>query len=317
LHQFDENHPELKGFSEYYQSEIEPVFYGLESNRWGAILSARKYSLILILITFGVMWYSHKINEPRVVQIALFLLGVFLVLSLFYVKKDFLKAGTKQSFVSAICNYVGWEFRSEPSVNLNLEVWQSLFLLPKAHEVLKVGFGLDVSIEDEITGQVHGAEFRSIEVELMRVFDSDLKWTFQGQLMSITFPRKFLGRTCVLRNKLSFQNNMAGDMKHVGLVDPAFQSVFKAYSTDQVEARYLLTPVFMETLMDLERSVNGQNIRFGFVGNQLLIAVETEDRFEIGSMSKTLMAPSRTQKILDEICAIYEVVDIVSHAKRG
>ncbi len=37
----------------------------------------------------------------------------------------------------------------------------------------------------------------------------------------------------------------------VHLEDPRFDGVFTVYSTDQVEARYLLTPTFMERLADL------------------------------------------------------------------
>ena len=106
-------------------------------------------------------------------------------------------------------------------------------------------------------------------------------------------------------------------MKCVGLVDPVFEKIFEAFGTDQVEARYLLTPVFMQTLVDLENSINGKNIRFGFDKNQLFIAVETNDQYEAGSMFKPLIDPARTQKILDEIGAVYDVVDIVSRAKRG
>jgi len=40
-------------------------------------------------------------------------------------------------------------------------------------------------------------------------------------------------------------------MKRVGLVDPVFEKIFEAYGTDQVEARYLLTPTFMQRLVRL------------------------------------------------------------------
>lgn len=42
---------------------------------------------------------------------------------------------------------------------------------------------------------------------------------------------------------------------------------------------------------------------------QLLIAVETENRYEAGSMFEPLTATGRTQKILDEIGAIYDIID--------
>ena len=55
--------------------------------------------------------------------------------------------------------------------------------------------------------------------------------------------------------------------------------------------------------------MDGKNIRFGFIGGLLLIVVETDNRFEAGSMYKPLVAPERTQKILDEFSALLDVID--------
>ena len=65
----------------------------------------------------------------------------------------------------------------------------------------------------------------------------------------------------------------------------------------------------MQRLVDLENSVDGKKIRFGFTGGLLLIAVETANRYESGSMFKPLIDAERTQKVLDEIGAIYDVID--------
>jgi len=65
----------------------------------------------------------------------------------------------------------------------------------------------------------------------------------------------------------------------------------------------------MQRLVDLETSVSGKNIRFGFTGGRLLIVVETPNQFEAGSMFTPLTQKDRTQKILDEIAAVYHVVD--------
>ena len=98
-------------------------------------------------------------------------------------------------------------------------------------------------------------------------------------------------------------------MKRIGLADPVFEKMFEAYGTDQVEGRVILDPAFMQRMVDLETSIDGSNIRFGFDQDKLFIAVETPDQFEAGSMLKALDRPERTQKILDEIGAVFDVVD--------
>jgi len=225
-----------------------------------------------------------------------------------------IRGETKERIVGGICNYVGWRFQAEAVDRPDLELLATYGLLPKGYHKKTTG-GIDwssgkrSSFEDQMSGQAHGAQFTSVETHLERKNDDNWQTVFRGQVMTLTFPRKFLGKTVVLRDKGRFQSKKRGDMKRVGLVDPVFEKIFEAYSTDQVESRYLLDPLFMQKLVDLERSVDGKKIRFGFIDGQLLIVVETPNRFEAGSMLKPLTTPDRTQKILDEVGAIYDIVD--------
>ena len=47
------------------------------------------------------------------------------------------------------------------------------------------------------------------------------------------------------------------------------------------------------------------------VAGQLLIVVQTPNRFEGGSMLKSMTAQERTQKTLDEIGIVYDIVDAI------
>jgi len=220
------------------------------------------------------------------------------------------KGYAKGKIVSGICTFIGWTFQEKVTLKPDLDLLGQYALIPK-------GFGSKSSssyragFEDQMFGAAHGADFSSVEAHLERRSDDDWVTAFRGQIMTLTFPRKFLGQTVVLRDKGMFQSKKRGDMKRVGLVDPVFEKIFEAYSTDQVESRYLLDPAFMQKLVDLERSVDGKRIRFGFIEGQLLIVVETKNRYEAGSMLQPLTSPERTQKILDEIGAIYDIVDAV------
>ncbi|WP_418152000.1 DUF3137 domain-containing protein [Litorimonas sp. RW-G-Af-16] len=222
---------------------------------------------------------------------------------------------TKDNIVGGICRYIGWRFSAEVSDIPQLTLWSHLGLLPGGFVTGDKNAGSRASFEDEMQGEAHGAQFRSLEVHLERRGKNSYNTVMRGQMMTITFPRKFLGKTVVLRDKGFLQRKTRGDMKRVGLVDPVFERIFEAYSTDQVEARYLLTPDFMQKLVDLERSVNGSQIRFGFMQGQLLIVVETPNRYEAGSMFEPLTKPEPTQKILDEIGAVYDVIDAVLKPK--
>ena len=316
MHQFTEHHAEFKGFSRYYHDEIFPLLAARDGHRREAIKKVKIWGTALTVLAIVLAIYAYlSTSEPR---LPVFILGGGIAgLSLIYAGlTKSVKQDTKDKIVGCICRYVGWQFQEEVKQTPDLEYWSALGLLPKGYKAGSIS-GKRSSFEDQMWGEAHGAQFSSVEVHLERKGDKSWHTTLRGQMMTITFPRQFLGRTVVLRDKGFLQGKSKGDMKRVGLVDPVFEKIFEAYSTDQVESRYLLDPVFMQKLIDLERSVDGKKIRFGFIDGSLLIVVETPNRFEAGSMLKPLTAPDRTQKILDEIGAVYDVIDGVIKPQRG
>jgi len=309
MHQFDEHHAELKGFSKYFHDEIFPLLAAQDGSRRAALSKAKIYGAAIagIAALIAIFLYMRS-NNVRLIVFALGG-GVVANLGLYSWLMKSVRGHAKERIVSAICAFIGWTFRSAITDKPDLDLLGNYGLIPKGFNV--TGSGKRTSFEDQMSGQAHGAQFKSVEAHLERKHDDNWSTVFRGQIMTLTFPRQFLGQTVVLRDKGMFQRKKRGDMKRVGLVDPVFEKIFEAYSTDQVEARYLLDPIFMQKLVDLERSVDGKKIRFGFIEGQLFIVVETPNRFEAGSMLKPLTAPDRTQKILDEVGAIYDIVDAV------
>jgi len=313
LHQFNEHHPELKGFSEFYDQQVRPYLLGQEEARKMALKKAIAFGSLIAVI--GLIIAIALVIKSGTGKLFFFIAFVTIVavVSLYqYMFRD-VSALTKQKIVGSICQFAGWTFDAKPSVGPELNIWTALRLIPAGYgtgsATKNFSNGKKTKYEDHIFGRAHDTDFESFEVKLTRKVDDKTVTEFHGQLMAITFPRKFLGRTIVLRDKGWLQGKKKGEMKRVGLVDPVFEKIFEAYGTDQVEARYLLTPTFMQKLVDLEHSIDGKNIRFGFDSSKLFIAVETGNQFESGSMLEPLMTPARTQKILDEIGAIYDVID--------
>ncbi len=68
--------------------------------------------------------------------------------------------------------------------------------------------------------------------------------------------------------------------KLVKLENPEFEKLFVVYSTDQVEARYILTPVMMEAMTRMRKQFN-RTIYFSFIGSRVYIAISyTNNLFE-------------------------------------
>ena len=310
MHQFDEHHPELKGFSKHFHEEIFPLLAAQDSSRRVAVRKAKIFGTLIVVIAIVLAIFIFlRTDKFQLGFFALFFGGAG-SFGLYKKLTKTVKSYAKGKIVSGICTFIGWMFQEKVTLKPDLDLLGQYALIPKGFGS-KSSSSYRASFEDQMSGAAHGAEFHSVESHLERKSDDDWVTAFRGQIMTLTFPRKFLGQTVVLRDKGMFQRKKHGDMKRVGLVDPVFEKIFEAYSTDQVESRYLLDPAFMQKLVDLERSVDGKKIRFGFIEGQLLIVVETKNRYEAGSMLKPLTAPERTQKILDEIGAIYDIVDAV------
>jgi len=305
MHQFDEHHPEFKGFSQYFFDEMRPYLFVREKDRKQAVASVRNIRLGGAgLGIVGAIFMAQKAEPIAAIFSAFF---AFIVVSILSGRKlKGLKGQTKTKLVTGVCDFLGWQFLESAVAPTSLRMLQTNRLLPG---------GVDrAHFEDQISGQVHGTDFQSVEALLQRR-DQDEEGRvryvtlFRGQIMEIDFHKDFSGRTVVLRDKGWFNKEKKSGMKRVGLVDPVFEKIFEAYGTDQVEARYLLTPDVMQKLVDLEQKLDGKKIRFAFLESKLYIVVATPNRYEAGSMFQSLMAPERTQRILDEIGAIYDVID--------
>ncbi len=305
VHQFQTRHPEFAGFSEYYAERIRPELIARDDARKAAVKRGAMAGAATVgaLAAIGALAAFAK-GDPAFLAGAVFVGAMLGHASwVFYTRK--IRTETKSRLVEAVLGHVGWRFDAFVG-SFDTEPFDALFLLPSKYD--------RANFEDAITGEAHGAPFRSIEAHLERETkdhrgNRHYKTVFRGQLMTLDFPTRVFGRTVVLRDKGMFNRKTRGDMKRVGLVDPTFEKLFEAYSTDQVEGRVILDPVFMQAMLDLEASVSGRNIRFGFDDDTLFIAVETPNQFEAGPMTRSLDDPAPTQKIIDEVGLLFDIAD--------
>lgn len=181
------------------------------------------------------------------------------------------------------------------------------------------------SFEDHIAGPVDGSQMELYEAHLEERRRSKNRTyyvtVFRGVLIRIQFPRKVEGTTVITRdrgwfNGLTAMGKKWGSKKleRIGLVDPTFEKIFEVYGDDQVLARYMLTPSFMERLMDLEKALHGKQVRAAFLpgeagqGGELILAAETGNQFEVGSMFQPLASKTRVETVVRELAALRRVI---------
>lgn len=115
---------------------------------------------------------------------------------------------------------------------------------------------------------------------------------------------------------------MGGGIGKAEMESPEFNAQFRVYAADQVETRVLLTPGFMEQMMEaaaLLRQLAGpmasggasRGLQWSFLGSRLLILLPTKyPLFAPGSLFRPV-APDDVQGVIDRLSQIRHVTEVL------
>ena len=99
-------------------------------------------------------------------------------------------------------------------------------------------------------------------------------------------------------------------LNKVLLEDPEFTKRFDIYSSDQIEARYLVTTSFMQRFYDLNTAFGAKNAKCSFYNDKLMIAINTKKNlFEVCNLYKSMLDPSSIDNFYNELDSIYQMID--------
>jgi len=133
---------------------------------------------------------------------------------------------------------------------------------------------------------------------------------FKGLFFNADFNKEFKGRTYVspdyaekILGKFGrkFQG-ISGAAPLVQLESVEFEKVFVVHSTDQIEARYILTPALMEAMLRIKQQINC-DVHFSFVGSRVYCAM---------GMRKNLFEPRVFGQLADttDVTNMYRLFEI-------
>ncbi|MGJ0485853.1 MAG: DUF3137 domain-containing protein [Methylomicrobium sp.] len=143
--------------------------------------------------------------------------------------------------------------------------------------------------DDLVEGTFGATRFRFSELlhqEKHETTDSkgrrQTRWVtiFQGIFFIADFNKHFLGKTYVVPDARGsflgigklFEKWSFGRGSIVELENPEFEKLFTVYGTDQVEARYILSPSLMERLVNF-RNKAGTRVHISFIHSKLFVAL--------------------------------------------
>lgn len=170
--------------------------------------------------------------------------------------------------------------------------------------------------KDYIQGEYKNLKVRLSEIELIKITtsyqDSKIVETekdlFKGLFISVSMNKQFSSSTYIIPNYWMKIFNQFPGCSRVILEDIEFEEAFDVYSSDQIEARYILTTGFMERLVKVNRN---SQIRCSFIEGEMLIAISLTDSFmPILQLNKPLDYQVIKQ-VNQRINIIHELIDVL------
>lgn len=263
---------------ETLSAELTPILRSLEEKRLALKAEGHKNGLwgIGICLLVGLVctiWTGGAWGMLALVAV----IAAFVYYACVNAKSAALTACYKQEVISRIISTFCSEARFTPGGGVDESVFRSsgLFTSPDRYHS-----------EDLIEGRLDKTDFYCAEVHAEeRCTRTDSKgrtteyWVdiFRGFFFVADFHKDFQGVTRVYRDSI-IKFGRGGT--RVKLENPDFEKTFDVYSSDPVEARYLLTPAMMERLLQVERTFGG-GISLSFLQSKVLIAIpDRKDHFE-------------------------------------
>lgn len=175
-----------------------------------------------------------------------------------------------------------------------------------------------VGADDEIVGRYCGVPLSIVELRLDDTRGKNAITVFDGLFARIELPRRLAGTTAVIADAglLGGLHDLWGERaaSRVRIESPAFEQVYQVHGTDQIGARALLTPAFVERFMTLgERTGFGRPLALA-QGNQLTIVLPKQgmgDLFEPPDYAQPATSRAALAKLHDDLQAVLNVADAV------
>jgi hypothetical protein len=244
----------------------------------GRIWKATMAAGILALVAYAIMW-SQGVRDPR------FPLFGALVVSAMVAgyEQSKLSKTYKQVVVGRIVQALGQGLTYSAESRCTRDRFIAMDLFHKRTEKW--------TAEDEICGHKNAVPFSLFEARATRTEGSGKSRhtviIFKGLIVQLDFNKNFHGHTVIVPDSESqIMGGLFGESESRGrkelchMDNVTFEKTFSVYSSDQQEARYLLTPKMMDLILATQSSFGA--IRCCFQDSSMVITIPSSaNRFEI------------------------------------
>lgn len=163
--------------------------------------------------------------------------------------------------------------------------------------------------DDIFYGKHRDVNFEIVESEFDIGSGKNRRTVFNGVIVKLDMNKNFKGKT-VIRPDSVFHTTPSAALRHTTLEDVVFEKKFDVYTDDEVEARYLITPSFMERLNNMKVAFDADKVSCAFYEQYLFVALHTsKDLFSLCSLIKPVNDGKQFFQMFEEILSIIKLID--------
>ena len=297
-----------------YDTQLKDDLAAMEKDR-----IVIKRLVILISIIGFVFYISFKSVNREGLAIAVAVIGILLVLvggvytAIKYYKY---RNNFKEKVVTKVVNLINPDYNYNPDRHIELNDFNnSKLFTTKADRCTG---------DDFISGKIEDTDFKFSELSAKYKTTSTqnnqtkTEWhdIFRGLFFHADFNKHIQGTTYVLPDTAEkllgkfgqkFQKSFSrGDL--VKLENPEFEKLFVVYSSGQVEARYILTPVMMEAMVSICKKYK-RKLYFSFIGERVYCAV----KFNKGLFEPRIRKSGVNFNDVEEMYQLFGLIETIIH----
>lgn len=315
-------------FLPHYNQFILPHLAEYENKRINALKSYRKRIPLGVLAFIAVTIASvllikylkdHHIQQPKDFNGWIIGGAAMLCAGIYYTVTAPIKgylADIKREIFPHIFSYFGEEYSYDPAGrNIFSGFWKKSDIVPDYDKVVT---------EDYVSGKHSDVAIELSEVNIQKKVKTKNGYRYQtmfkGLAVLLSMNKNFSGKTVVKKDAGIIGNwvrDKFNDTERVKLEDPIFEKKFEVFSSDQIEARYILTTSFMERLLKLSDIFGDGKIQCSFFDEKLFIMINSKkDRFESGSVFVPVTFQEAINNILGGMNEIFSIIETLKLNQR-
>lgn len=184
------------------------------------------------------------------------------------------------------------------------------------------------SFEDYVHGNIGDTAIRFSEVHAKERQTSGsgknrkVKYVtfFHGIFFIADFHKEFQGRTQVMPDTAEKAFGFLGKALQgfrpfssdelIYMEDPVFEKEFVVHGTDQVEARYILSPSMMERIVALQ--AHWGRVRMAFQGSKVIVAIDHRKNWFEPDLKVPADEPEQVVRIASELQEVFDLVEALN-----